>query len=249
MSGGPDQARWDEEDSATFLAIGDAITPSRAEHTALLASLVPAKADEAFLAVDLACGAGRLSAALLERFPRCRLLALDGSPGMLARAAAELARFGDRVAVGRFDLFARDWLADLPGPVRCFVSSLAIHHLDGAGKRRLFRDLYDRLEPGGTLLILDLVEPVNELAWAAYARAWDDVARQQTAGLPDGAAIYAQFPAGWNHYADPDGEFDKPSGLYEQLRWLEEAGFVAVDCFWLRAGHALYGGYRARTGV
>jgi hypothetical protein len=36
-----------------------------------------------------------------------------------------------------------------------------------------------------------------------------------------------------------------PSPLSEQLVWLREAGFASVDCFWLRAGHAVYGGYRA----
>jgi tRNA (cmo5U34)-methyltransferase len=39
---------------------------------------------------------------------------------------------------------------------------------------------------------------------------------------------------------------DQPSGLYEQLRWLEDAGFSAVDVYWLKAGHAIYGGRKAR---
>jgi hypothetical protein len=34
-----------------------------------------------------------------------------------------------------------------------------------------------------------------------------------------------------------------PDRVFEQLRWLEEAGFRAMDCFWMRAGHAVYGGY------
>jgi tRNA (cmo5U34)-methyltransferase len=38
---------------------------------------------------------------------------------------------------------------------------------------------------------------------------------------------------------------DQPSGLYEQLCWLEEAGFSAVDVVWLKAGHAIYGGWQA----
>jgi hypothetical protein len=35
--------------------------------------------------------------------------------------------------------------------------------------------------------------------------------------------------------------------LYEQLNWLSEAGFASVDCYWLRAGHAVYGGCRSET--
>lgn len=210
----------------------------------MLTALIPARPEEPFLAVDLACGAGGLCAAILERFPACRVVALDGSERMLAEAQRRLAGFADRVELRRFDLFRRDWLDELPGPARCVVSSLAIHHLDGAGKRRLFRDLAERLEPGGALLILDLVEPVNPIAQAAYAAAWDAAVREQAAGIPEGQAVYAFFRDGWNHYADPDLEVDKPSGLFEQLVWLREAGFTQVDCFWLRAGHALYGGYR-----
>lgn len=237
-------AAWREDDSQSFIEFGNAITPSRREHLALLTALVPAETDDAFLAVDLACGAGSLSEALLRAFPRCRVLAFDGSPRMLEEAGANLAPFGDRVERRPFDLFDRSWLDALPGPVRCFASSLAVHHLDGAQKRRLFRDLAARLEPGGALLLLDLVEPVNRYAWDAYGRAWDAIVREQTAGLPRGDEMYARFRAEWNHYVDPDLEVDKPSGLFEQLQWLREAGFDQVDCFWLRAGHALYGGYR-----
>ena len=54
------------------------------------------------------------------------------------------------------------------------------------------------------------------------------------------AAFHA---AQWNYYRHPD-PVDQPSRLADQLAWLSEAGFALVDCFWLRAGHAIYGGYR-----
>ena len=50
----------------------------------------------------------------------------------------------------------------------------------------------------------------------------------------------------WNYYRYPD-PVDHPSGLFEQLLWLREAGFAAVDCFWMYAGHAVYGGYKPRA--
>ena len=48
----------------------------------------------------------------------------------------------------------------------------------------------------------------------------------------------------WNFYRYPD-PMDKPSGVTEHLRWLEEAGFIDVDVYWLKAGHAIYGGRKA----
>jgi tRNA (cmo5U34)-methyltransferase len=30
----------------------------------------------------------------------------------------------------------------------------------------------------------------------------------------------------------------------DQLEWLELAGFSCVDLFWMRAGHAIFGGWK-----
>ena len=49
---------------------------------------------------------------------------------------------------------------------------------------------------------------------------------------------------GWNYYRQPDDPIDRPSSLAEQLGWLREIGFVGVDAFWVKAGHALFGGYK-----
>jgi cyclopropane fatty-acyl-phospholipid synthase-like methyltransferase len=235
---------WQEDESQFFIEYGGVITPSRDEQMGLVASLVPAEPDEPFMAVDLACGAGLLSRTLLERYPRCHVIALDFSPRMLQESKQNLAAYGSRAEVRQFDLKVAHWLETLPAQVRAFVSSLAIHHLDGAEKRALFRTLVPRLEPGGALLIADLVEPVNRCASRTYAAAWDDAVREQSLRQTGESTAYEWFrDRGWNHYVTPDVEFDKPSGLFEQLQWLREAGFDEIDCFWLRAGHAIYGGY------
>lgn len=234
---------WAEESSQYFIAFGEVITPSRAEQMSMAASLVPAQTSEQFVAVDLACGAGLLSATLLRRFPACQVIALDGSPRMLKESERNLAQFGVRFELGLFDLKKRDWLESLPNQVRCFVSSLAIHHLDGAEKQQLFNDLRGRLEAGGALIIVDLVEAANDWARRAYARAWDAAVKEQALRLNGDLGAYERFRQGWNHYVTPDVDFDKPSRLFEQLHWLADAGFSQVDCFWLKAGHVVYGGY------
>lgn len=96
-----------------------------------------------------------------------------------------------------------------PWPVQAVVSSLAIHHLDGDQKRALYQDLYRSLAPTGAL--------AQDGTLSAF-----DVFQH------DHGNIY--------HYPDP---MDKPAGVYEQLRWLKEAGFSDVDVSWLKAGHAI----------
>ena len=239
-------ANWTEADSRIFLDIADVAVPGRREQMEVLLSLVPAQRDEAFAAVDLCCGEGAFSASLLERFPRARVLALDGSETMLDRARQRLARFSARARVLRFELAESGWLAQLPAPMRCAVSSLAIHHLDDNGKRRLFRELAGRLEPGGALLIADVIAPATDRVRHSISDAWHSITRQQSLAATGSLGAYEQAVRdGWAPPVSSNpipGEM--PSRLFHQLKWLEEAGLSVVDCFWMRAGIAIYGGYR-----
>jgi len=35
---------------------------------------------------------------------------------------------------------------------------------------------------------------------------------------------------------------EKPSGLFEQLKWFEDAGFSEIDVYFMKAGHVVFGG-------
>ncbi len=237
---------WSEADSHAFLDMGEVFVPDRDEQIRTLCALVPAHRDEAFTAVELGAGAGVLARAVLEAFPRCRYVALDGSPAMREHLGAALARYRERVEVRAFDLAEQAWRDALPSPLHCVLASLVIHHLDGAGKRALFADLGRRLVPGGALLLADLVEPPNSAARAVFARQWDEAARAQSLARTRELEAYRRFERErWNHYRDPKPDpLDQPSRLVDQLDWLREAGFTRVDCFWMRGGHAVFGGYR-----
>lgn len=236
---------WQESDSAHFLDLGRVYTPRRDEIGTVFRDLIPAASDDAFLGVDLGCGGGWLTEAVLTTFTEARILALDGSPTMLEAAARNLVAFGRRVAFRPFRLEDPSWIAAIAGDLRCVVSSLVVHHLDGPGKQDLFRRVLDRLEPGGALLLCDIVEPTG--AWGRHylARAWDEEVERQSLELTGDLAAYEQFLADeWNIFEYPDPAVDKPSPLPDQLVWLREAGYEGVDAFWVRAGHAVYGGYK-----
>lgn len=233
--------QWSEANSHQFLAFADVITPSRAEQMAMICRLAPDRAGEAFLAVELGCGGGDLAANLLQQFPRVRYLGLDGSATMLETAGRRLAGFGDRVTLQPFRL---EDCGPFPQGVRLFVSSLAVHHLDGAGKQALYRALYDCLEPGGALILADLVLPAAPAAVTALGANWDEAVQHQSQAMTGSQETFRQFKAeGWNYYTDPD-PMDQPDSLFTQLKWLEQIGFCQVDCFWQRGGHAIFGGYK-----
>jgi tRNA (cmo5U34)-methyltransferase len=234
---------WGSQASQTFIDYGRYFVPNREYQLNLIAGLIPLRPSP-FQVLELCCGEGLLAAAILERHPQATLLGYDGSPEMLAAAGLRLAPFGSRFQPRQFDLADHGWRR-LGSPVHAVVSSLAIHHLNDEGKARLFRDVYGMLEPGGVFIIADLMRPATPLGWQAAATEWDAAVRERGQQLDgDPARALALFEAEkWNMYRhfDPT-DIDQPSTLFNQLQWLVAAGFSAVDVFWMRAGHAIFGG-------
>lgn len=237
--------RWSETESEAFLSLGAIFTPWRDVMAEVLCDLIPAGPGDEFVVVDIGAGSGWLSKALLEAFPRAHVIALDGSAAMLEHARQLLAPFGERAEVRPFELESPSWLQELTGPVRCFLSCLVIHHLEDGAKRELLRALHRHLEPGGAVLIADIVRPSSEWGRRHAARAWDQDARRRSVELTGALAAYETLARDrWNWFEHPDDPMDKPATLLDQLQWLVEAGFTGVDVFWARAGHAIFGGFR-----
>ena len=134
--------------------------------------------------------------------------------------------------------------------VEGIVSSLAIHHLGSEQKWVLFQDVFEMLSPGGVFVLADLIQPTNRLGWELAADAWDEAVRQRSLQLDGNLEGFEAFEnQHWNlyRYFDPQ-DIDKPSGLLDQLKWLEAAGFTDVDVYWMRAGHAIFGGFKPESG-
>jgi cyclopropane fatty-acyl-phospholipid synthase-like methyltransferase len=236
---------WTETDTEEYRALAPIAVPAREEQIAALLTLLPFGRHDAFRVVELGSGEGRLAWAILDCFPHASVVALDGSEAMRAHAAARLSPFGDRATVRPFELASEAWLDDAQR-ADAVVSSLCVHHLDDGGKRRMFAAVARRLSTHGALLIADLIAPQRPEAQELFAATWDRSAEAQSLAMTGGAEGFNRFVAArWNLYRFPD-PIDQPSSLFAQLKWLEDAGFAVVDCFWLQAGHAIYGGYMNR---
>jgi tRNA (cmo5U34)-methyltransferase len=116
--------------------------------------------DEVAMAVDVAelgdvlelgTGTGETALRVLARQPGARWTGIDASEAMLTRARERLPAADLRVARLEDEL--------PPGPFDCVVSVLTVHHLDGPGKRELFRRIGAVLRPGGRFVLGDLVVP------------------------------------------------------------------------------------------
>lgn len=236
--------QWEEQNSQDFIDYGKYFVPDREVQINCICEVIPPPPGPAYI-LDLCCGEGLLTRALLERFPECHVYGLDGSPTMIAHTEEALTAYGARFTAKQFDLAANDW-REFPFSVHAVVSSLAIHHLDDTEKQVLFRDIVSILAPRGSFVIADLIEPMNRFGRKVAADAWDEAVHQRALALDGNLKGYDHFrELGWNHYAgsgpEPDS-IDKPSSLFDQLKWLDEAGFIDIDVFWMKAGHAIFGG-------
>lgn len=231
---------WGETDSAAFLALGDCYVPDREQQITTICDVIPHSGAPVDL-VELCCGEGLLTEALLTRLPSARVTAFDGSSAMREAASQRLARFGERARVIAFELEADDWRR-FDRPPHAIVSSLAIHHLDSAGKQSLYRDMATALAPGGALVIADLVEATTDEGRQLWVAHWDaDVGERSRRRFGDDRALDEFRSRRWNYYEDPAANVgDDPSPLLDQLRWLEAAGLERADVHWLRAGHAIF---------
>ncbi len=237
---------WTEQDSETFMDFGRYFVPDREEQIETICALIP-ECEEQINILDICCGDGTLAGALLEKFSHCSVCGFDGSPDMLKRAEANLAQYKGRYKTRIFELADRSWRT-VDFSVRVVVSSLGIHHLDGEQKKQLFQDICRVLDPGGDFLIADLIQPVDKTAIEYAAKAWDDAVLERALRFDgDQKAFDAFRKMKWNFYRYPD-PVDKPSSLLDQLKWLEEAGFENVDVYWMKAGHAIFGGTKEQDG-
>lgn len=92
--------------------------------------------------LDVGCGTGRVTEALLALVPRGRVLALDASADMVALARR---RLGDRASVWCQDVLD----LDLPEPVDAIISTATLHWV--TDHDRVWAGLARALRPTGTL--------------------------------------------------------------------------------------------------
>lgn len=229
---------WHLSDTEVFIKYGDAFVPRRYEQISAVCDLISGASIPHVL--DLCCGEGRLSEEYLRRHSNARVTVLDGSSEMLSVTRTRLAPFNDRVDEVMADIEDRSWRTEVTyGGV---MTSLAVHHLDGAGKQQLYRDVYNMLARGGVFVMADLIEPAGPRTRALAGAHWHEAVRRASEehfGNDEAVKVFDETE--WNHYTlEAPDPVDKPSSVVENLTWLREAGFAEVDIPWMYGGHAVF---------
>ena len=246
-------ARWDRQQEV-YLA-------DREERfTALIDAVEAGTGRRDPLVLDLGCGPGSLSARLLARIPAANVIAVDADPvtlslGRAAHAGVPGLRFLD------VDLRSAGWERDLgiePGrQVDAVVSTTALHWLNAAELRDLYRVVAGLLRPGGLFLDGDhlRLDEAEQPALARLDRAIEEAeARRRN---PDGhgedwrqwwqaiavdpalAAAAAERERGTVHHHSQEGSY-----LAAHTAALRAAGFTEIGTLWQRGSNRLLAALR-----
>lgn len=161
------------------------------------------RGDETVL--DAGCGSGRVTRLLLERLPSGRVIGVDASPSMIAKAREALAD-DDRVELQVADLAE----LELSQPVDAIFSNATFHWIPD--HTRLFEVLFAGLAPGGQL--------------EAQAGGEDNVAELvRNLEALQGDARFAPYLRGFR----TNWHFASVEDTRTRLEW---AGFSEIEC-WL----------------
>lgn len=140
------------------------LNPGYRRHLRLSASRLPVAPDARIL--DLCCGTGASTRALLAEHPTARVTAADGSAGMLDQAR-------QRLPEGRVELLQADAMkpgeSGIEGPFDAILMAYGIRNMSDPD--RCLAGLLDLLRPGGTICFHEY-----SVAESARARAtWNAV--------------------------------------------------------------------------
>ena len=163
--------------------------------------------------LDIGAGTGLLSALMVQKFPGAHLTLVDLSESMLLMAQERFAgRNNVRYITGDYST------VDFSGRYDLICSALSIHHLEQDDKRRLYKKIFDALNPGGMFVNADQVRGETESIHTRYMAYWDEFLVPCPLSPEDKKQMLYRRDT-----------FDKNEKLSVQLAWMADSGFSDID--------------------
>lgn len=196
------------------------------------------------LVLDLGSGPGALASRLAARLPEAEVLAVDADPLLLELGSSH---YGPALRYVEAVIGKPGWLdaLALDRPVDAVVSATALHYLGESTLRQVYRELAERLRPGGVLVNGDHIGPdaprISELALHVGARHTErylDTTEDWESWWSEAAADPELAPrlAGCGPDRHPHCEGNDLT-LSGHITLLREAGFTQIGTVW-QFGHS-----------
>lgn len=224
-----DKVWQDSQTAKSYLRGRREAIPCAQEQIDVMLRLIAASETPIERFLDLGCGDGTLSAAILERHPEARGVLIDFSKAMLDAALQKLADYSTLRYVN-FDYAQPEWIDAVAGdaPFDAIVSGYSIHHQPDERKRELYREIFDLLVPGGVFVNVEHVSPSSKLGESLFESRFIDSIHALEREQGD-ARSREQIALEFLNSEDRKANILSP--VEDQCQWLCEIGYDDVDCF------------------
>jgi len=210
-----------------------AAIPLASEQIGLMVRLIAATGVAVRRTLDLGCGNGILSTAILTRYPGVEQTLVDFSEPMLEQARAAL----PDATVLHGDLSDPAWREGVRGPFDAVVSGVAIHHLPDERKRALYAEIFELLAPGAIFVHIEHIASASP--W--LEKLWNDTLID---AIHASQAGKTREEVATEYVNRPDKEDNVHTSVEAQCQWLREIGYTDVDVYMRFLELGVFGGRR-----
>jgi len=224
-----------------YLSGNRAAFPCALDQIAVMLKLVEENSNQVNRFIDIGCGDGILSAAILEKYPHSRGVLLDFAEDMLKAAAEKLQNYADRIDFINFDYSDMNWVNQVNylAPFDVIVSGFSIHHQPDARKKEIYGEIYDLLTPGGIFINVEHVLSKTKWIGNVHNEYFIDSLFEYEKRKGSGKTR-DEIATGFDKRIDNEANILAP--VEDQCSWLRDIGFKDVDCYFKVLELAVFGG-------
>jgi len=241
----PDELPGQSPDfAAKFLQNVRGAIPLTIEQIDAMLQLIAAARGESIGAfLDLGCGDGFLSSAILDDHPQAHGVLVDVSTPVLSAARRQLQAHVHRLEFLETDFRQPAWVRRVAphAPFDTVVSAFALRHLPDARKKALFGEILELLAPEGIFINIEHVSSATR--WTDSVL--DDYMIDAVFGRELKAAHgKTRADVARDYYARATNEPAIVPPLEVQCDWLRELGYENVECYLKVLELAVFGGQK-----
>ena len=223
--------RFKAEEAQSYDEVIKRRIPLYSEIQALVVSQLPFSKKEYIRVLDLGCGTGGTSVALLKEFPLARVTGIDSSPAMLEVASGKVKQTTWRIDFLCQDI--KDSLTQCEDGFDAILSAFSLHYLNEEEKKEVFGRCLAALKPGGIFIDAEAVLSSSEKVYQSYLEKWKEFQRSNGFSEDEIGAHMLKFVRDV-----------KPLTVERQVCLMSEAGFIDVECYFKYLNWAVFGGYK-----
>ena len=190
------------------------LVPQYKKQHEIIYELLPDNSDKRLRVLDLGCGNGVLSQLVLKKLPNAYVVGFDMTPKMMEAYEENLSQYR-----GRYELMLGDYRFDSIGSnYDIILAGLTLQHLTWGERKDFYKLIYSILNPDGSFILNDIIIDED----------WDRRTSEYSSWM-EFIAANGEDPAFW---LDKHMTKDYPLTLEDHFKWLEQAGFAKMDCYW-----------------